>query len=78
MTTANVLVVEDERIVALDLKVRLAALGYTVSGTVPSGEQALQKAKELMPDIVLMDIHLEGRSTAWMRPRRCTNPCTSR
>jgi PAS domain S-box-containing protein len=60
MTTANVLVVEDERIVALDLKVRLAALGYNVSGTVPSGEQALQKARELMPDIVLMDIHLEG------------------
>jgi PAS domain S-box-containing protein len=60
MTSANVLVVEDERIVALDLKVRLSALGYTVAGTVPSGEQALQKARELRPDIVLMDIHLEG------------------
>jgi PAS domain S-box-containing protein len=60
MTTASVLVVEDERIVALDLKVRLSSLGYTVAGTVPSGEQALQTAKEQLPDIVLMDIHLEG------------------
>jgi len=60
MTAAKVLVVEDERIVALDLKVRLSALGYAVAGTVPSGEQALEKARELLPDIVLMDIHLEG------------------
>jgi PAS domain S-box-containing protein len=60
MTGASVLVVEDERIVALDLKVRLSSLGYTVAGTVPSGEQALQTAKEQVPDIVLMDIHLEG------------------
>jgi PAS domain S-box-containing protein len=60
MTAASVLVVEDERIVALDLKVRLSSLGYTVAGTVPSAEQALQTAQEQLPDIVLMDIHLEG------------------
>lgn len=60
MTATRVLVVEDERIVALDLKVRLSSLGYAVAGTVPSGEQALRAAREQLPDIVLMDIHLEG------------------
>src|SRR5690606_30951700 len=45
---------------ALDLKVRLSSLGYRVAGTVPSGEAALQTAQEVLPDIVLMDIHLEG------------------
>jgi PAS domain S-box-containing protein len=60
MSAAKVLVVEDERIVALDLKTRLSMLGYSVVATVSSGEQAVEKATELHPDIVLMDIHLEG------------------
>lgn len=60
MTAAKILVVEDERIVALDLKTRLSTLGYSVVAMVASGEQAVQKATELSPDIVLMDIHLEG------------------
>src|SRR5437763_16750311 len=60
MNQTNILVVEDERIIAFDLKQRLEALGYRISAVVPSGEEAIAKVAELQPDIVLMDIHLEG------------------
>jgi CheY-like chemotaxis protein len=60
MKQASILVVEDERIVAFDLKQQLEALGYRVAAVVPSGELAVEKAAELKPDLVLMDIHLEG------------------
>lgn len=56
----KVLIVEDERLIALDLKQRLEKLGYAVVGTAASGGSAVAKAEELLPDIVLMDIHLEG------------------
>src|SRR5438067_12105306 len=59
MNQTNILVVEDERIIAFDLKQRLEALGYRISAVVPSGEEAIEKAAELQPDLVLMDIHLE-------------------
>src|ERR671914_67340 len=60
MKQASILVVEDERIVAFGLKQQLEALGYRVTAVVPSGELAIEKASELKPDLVLMDIHLEG------------------
>jgi chemotaxis response regulator CheB len=58
--TARVLIVEDERIVALDLENRLRELGYVVVGSVSSGEVALEAAPTVMPDVVLMDVHLAG------------------
>ncbi|HXE38961.1 MAG TPA: EAL domain-containing protein [Azonexus sp.] len=61
MTPINLMVVEDERIVAFDLKNQLLAYGYQVGATVASGEQALQRIAEVAPDLVLMDIHLEGQ-----------------
>lgn len=57
---ARILVVEDERIVAMSLRKQLQSLGYEVVGQVPSGEAAVEKAGELRPDLVLMDIRLEG------------------
>lgn len=60
MSTSTILVVEDEPIVAIDLEQRLTRLGYEVVGIVPSAEGAIQKAAELGPDIVLMDIRLQG------------------
>ncbi|MGD8535063.1 MAG: response regulator [Candidatus Aminicenantes bacterium] len=57
---AKILVVEDERIVSEDIKVRLQKLGYSVPTTVRSGEEAIEKVKILRPDLVLMDIVLEG------------------
>jgi len=61
MSKAKVLVVEDERIVAEDIKGRLQKLGYTVQGMACSGEEAIKKAEETHPDLVLMDIVLEGK-----------------
>jgi len=57
---ARLLIVEDERIVALDLANELRDLGYTVAAMVATGEDAIRKAAELAPDLVLMDIHLAG------------------
>ena len=56
---AEILIVEDERIVAEDIKERLKNLGYT-SSVAPSGERALQEAGKASPDLVLMDIVLGG------------------
>jgi len=59
-TGAHILVVEDENIVAKDIEHRLKALGYNVSALASSGEEALQKARDACPDLVLMDIRLKG------------------
>ncbi len=56
----RVLVVEDEPIVAADLKMRLEMLGCKVVGSSASGEKAVMLAGQLLPDLVLMDIRLEG------------------
>jgi CheY-like chemotaxis protein len=56
----SILVVEDERIVALDLVDTLHQLGYIVTASVSSGEAAIQEAVSLHPDLVLMDIRLAG------------------
>lgn len=60
MSGTRVLLVEDERIVALHSKQQLNKLGYDVVAIAASGRDALQKISELRPDIVLMDIHIEG------------------
>jgi CheY-like chemotaxis protein len=56
----RILIVEDERLIALDLQRRLIQLGYTVVGNVASGAQAIAAALQLQPDVVLMDIRLQG------------------
>lgn len=60
MTGARILVVEDEGIVAMEIKDRLEGLGYKVSELASSGEEAIQKAERVLPDLVLMDIILKG------------------
>lgn len=60
MNPVKILVVEDEVIVAEDIAGRLKKLGYVVTATVSSGEEAIQKATENPPDLVLMDIVLKG------------------
>src|SRR6186713_219767 len=60
MDTVRMLVVEDERIVSMDLQRRLKAMGYEIAGSAVSGEEAIQKAETLRPDMVLMDIMLDG------------------
>ena len=56
----NLMLVEDERIVAFDLKNQLQSFGYRVGAMVGSGEEAVRRIAEVAPDLVLMDIHLEG------------------
>jgi DNA-binding NtrC family response regulator len=54
----RILVVEDEAIVALDIEERLRRLGYEVVGTADCCDDALARAAELRPDLVLMDVEL--------------------
>ncbi len=60
MAAINILVVEDESIVSKDIQNSLKKLGYNVVGACNNGEEAVEKAKELKPDLVLMDIMLKG------------------
>ncbi|WP_176720169.1 MULTISPECIES: response regulator [Methanobacterium] len=55
----NVLIVEDEKIISLDLEQKLKLMGYTVN-TACSGEIALKKVKNNKIDLVIMDIYLNG------------------
>src|SRR5579863_1500420 len=56
----KILIVEDERIVALHLRQTLRALGYEVTATAASGAQALREIDGKRPDLILMDIHIDG------------------
>ena len=60
MTGKGILIVEDENIVALDMKMRLEAMGYRVLDLVDTASRAIERATELSPDLVLMDIKLKG------------------
>ncbi len=56
----RILIVEDETIVALDMRCRLEGFGYQVCGLAVTGPVAIQLADEHRPDLVLMDIKLKG------------------
>src|SRR5580692_1435726 len=56
----TILIVEDERIVARDLSLTLEEMGYVVSATVRSSTEAFQEAAAHRPDLVLMDIRIDG------------------
>jgi len=57
----SILIVEDDFIVAKVIEKNLLELGYQVAGLVADGEEAVAKAGSERPDLVLMDIHLQGR-----------------
>lgn len=59
-TAPKILIVEDECLVAGDLQETLEFMGYVVTGIATSGEQAVFMAGETRPDLILMDIKLEG------------------
>jgi DNA-binding LytR/AlgR family response regulator len=60
MSKTNILIVEDESIVAKDIQMSLRKLGYNVVAICSNGEDAIRAAKEHSPDLVLMDIMLKG------------------
>jgi CheY-like chemotaxis protein/DNA-binding PadR family transcriptional regulator len=57
---SKILVVDDEAIITMQLERRLGLMGYTVSGMAACGKDAVEKARSLMPDLVLMDIVMPG------------------
>jgi CheY-like chemotaxis protein len=61
MNDVNILVVEDESLVAKDIQNRLKKFGYAVPTIVASGEEAIKQVTEFCPDLVLMDIQLKGK-----------------
>ena len=58
MSKIRVLIVEDESIVAMDIKNRLELLGYTIPAVASTGEEAIKMTMQTRPDLVLMDIML--------------------
>ncbi|MFA5268651.1 MAG: response regulator, partial [Methanoregula sp.] len=58
---SKILVVDDEAIITMQLEERLTIMGYTVAGMAASGEDAVDKARRIRPDLVLMDIVMPGK-----------------
>jgi two-component system, response regulator PdtaR len=58
---SKILVVDDEAIITMQLEERLHGMGYTVVGMAASGEDAIEKARRLSPDLILMDIVMPGK-----------------
>jgi DNA-binding NtrC family response regulator len=56
----NILIVEDEMLLALDLEMSLTDMGHTILGSFRNGEDALSFIEKNRPDVVLLDIKLEG------------------
>lgn len=60
MAKKQILVVEDESIVAEHIRRSLQNMGYSVSSVASSGEEAIKEIEEQVPDLVLMDIVLQS------------------
>ena len=75
MTPARILVVEDDRVVARDVRHQLTRIGHAVVGVTPSGEDAVRLALESHPDLVLMDIRLEGALDGVDAAQQIRNRC---
>ncbi len=60
MNKHRIMIVEDEAIVSMELRYMVESMGYEVAGTASSGDDAVARANELVPDLILMDILLQG------------------
>lgn len=58
--SGRILIVEDEQIIAADLRNKLRRMGYEVVGIAIAGDEAISMAEQARPDLVLMDVQLEG------------------
>ena len=61
MNNIKILIVEDEIIVAEDIKEYLEEIGYTITAIADSGKQALREVTLTRPDLILMDIFIKGK-----------------
>jgi len=69
-TPAKILIVEDEAVIAAVLKSNLLQLGFLVAGCAATGQDAIDIAQTMHPDLVLMDIRLEGEMDGIEAARR--------
>ena len=69
MSGLRILLVEDEILIAEDARLHLERMGYVVVGTAASGPEAC-KAAELRPDLILMDVRLQGAMNGVEAARR--------
>ena len=60
MKKPRILVVEDDRIIARSLRMILEQFGYEVTALASTGQAAIREAEETKPDLILMDIVLDG------------------
>ena len=58
---AQIMIVDDEAIITMQLGEQLTAMGYEVAGTASSGEEAVDLAQKVHPDLILMDIVMPGK-----------------
>ncbi len=75
MIRPQIMVVEDESIVAEDMKAMLEGFGYHVPAVAFSGEEAVRKAFDTHPDLVLMDIVLKGQMSGVEAVERIRSRC---
>ena len=59
-TPARILIADDESLIRLDLREMLTELGYDVIGQAGDGRTALELARKMQPDLVVMDIKMPG------------------
>ena len=71
--TPRILIVEDERVVAEDIHRSLKSIGYDIAATASSGLDACKLARSLEPDLVLMDIVIDGHMNGIDTARRLRN-----
>jgi PAS domain S-box-containing protein len=60
-SASKIMIVEDEVVITMRLQQRLASMGFDVTGVAYAGEEAVEKAKSLRPDLILMDIMIPGK-----------------
>jgi DNA-binding NarL/FixJ family response regulator len=60
-SAGKIMVVEDEVVIALRLQQRLTSMGFDITGIAYSGEEAVETARGLRPDLILMDIMIPGK-----------------
>jgi CheY-like chemotaxis protein len=78
MTGSRILVVEDEYIVALDLRMRLKRMGHSEVALAATGEAAITWALSHRPELVLMDVILQGEMDGVETATRIRSGCDAR
>ena len=73
MENINILIVADKKSVVENIETRLKELEYTVCAVVPTGAEAVKKTAEIHPDLVLIDIELEGEISGIEAAERIRN-----